>query len=231
MPDKKIPTHIAIIPDGNRRWAKERNLPFFEGHRIGSKTMKQSLGWFFSRGVKVLSFYAFSMENWSRSPEEVNFLMKLLKNIIDDEKIDAIKNGYKVIISGRIEELPGDMPEACYDIMDKTKAGLNGILNVCLNYGGRAEIVDAVKKILKNNIEIEQIHDGMIKKYLYNSELPDPDLIVRTSGEQRLSGFLLWESAYSEMIFLSKYWPDFEEQDAERIIEEYSQRKRRFGGN
>jgi len=229
--EKNIPAHVGIIMDGNRRWGRERNLPTYEGHLKGYEKIKKVSGWFFSRGVKVLSLFAFSTENWNRSLEEVNYLMKLLKTAIDEESVEAQKKGHKILISGRIDELPGDLPDSCYDIMNKTKAGSRGTLNICLNYGGRVEIIDAVKKIIKNNVELAQIHDGMIRKYLYAPDLPDPDVIVRTSGEQRLSGFLLWQAAYAELIFLKKYWPDFEESDVETIIEEYSSRKRRFGGN
>lgn len=227
----KIPIHVGIIMDGNRRWGKERNLPTFEGHFKGYEKMRKVSDWFFSRGVKYLSLFAFSTENWNRAQEEVNYLMKLLKEAIDKEIEEAEKKGYKILISGKIDELPGDLPESCYEIMNKTKKGTNGTLNICLNYGGRSEIVDAVKKIVKNQVEVEQVHDGMIRKYLYHGDLPDPDIIVRTSGEQRLSGFLLWQSAYSEFLFLKKYWPEFEEQDADFVIEEYSKRKRKFGGD
>ena len=216
--------------DGNRRWAKERNLPSFEGHRKGYEKMRQSVDWFFTRGVKVFSVFAFSTENWNRAPEEVNYLMKLLSDKVREETVIALEKNYRVLVSGRIDELPGDLPEACREMMDKTKGGINGIFNICLNYGGRAEIVDAVRKMIKNNIDPEQAHEGMIKKYLYN-DLPDPDIIVRTSGEQRTSGFLLWGSAYSELMFMKKYWPEFEEHDADVIIDEYNNRQRRFGGN
>ncbi len=228
---KPVPVHVGVIMDGNRRWAKERNLPTFEGHLKGYQRVMPTAEMFFSRGVKVFSVYAFSTENWNRSQEEVNYLMKLLKQAIEEQTEIAIEKEYRILISGRIDELPGDMPEACYESMAKTKAGKKGILNICLNYGGRAELVDAIRKMIKNNVEIGQVHEGMVKKYLYNGELPDPDLIVRTSGEQRLSGFQLWESAYSELIFLKKYWPDFEEQDVNFVIEEFGNRDRRFGGN
>ena len=141
----------------------------------------------------------------------------------------AKKNGYKILISGRFEELPGDLPAKCLNIMAETKANNRGIINVCLNYGGRVEIVDAVRKLIKNKVELEQVHEGMIKKYLYNADLSDPDIIVRTSGEQRLSGFLTWQAVYSELFFIKKYWPDFEELDAEIILKEYAERKRRYG--
>lgn len=227
---KNIPAHIAIIMDGNRRWAKERNLSTLDGHQKGYQKMMQVPDWFFLRGVKILTFYAFSNENWNREPDEVNYLMKLLQIALTEQTQTAVEKNQKILVSGRIEDLPGDLPESCYEAIAKTKGGTDGIINVCLNYGGRQEILDAIRKIIKNNIEVDQIHEGMIRKYLYNGELPDPDIILRTSGEQRLSGFLTWQSVYSELIFLKKYWPDFEDQDVDFIINEYNNRQRRFGG-
>ncbi len=227
----KIPVHVSIIMDGNRRWAKERNLPTFEGHSVGYEKMRQTPEWFFSRGVKILSVFAFSTQNWNRQREEVNYLMKLLKKAIENEIKAIQEKEYKILISGKIDELPGNLPEICYELINKTKFKNNGILNICLNYGGRAEIINAICKIVKNNVKLEQVHEGMIRKYLYNGELGDPDIIVRTSGEQRLSGFLLWQSAYSELMFIKKYWPDFEESDVDLILAEYASRKRRFGGD
>ena len=229
--NKNIPVHVGIIPDGNRRWSKERNLSNLEGHEKGYEKLKQSVDWFFSRGVSIVSVYTFSTENWDRAKDEINYLMKLLRKAIDEETKRAIEKNYRILISGRIDELPGDLPDACSDAMDKTKSGTGGTLNLCLNYGGRIEIVDAVRKMIKNKIDPEQVHEGMIKKYLYNSNLPDPDIIVRTSGEKRTSGCQLWEGAYSELIFLSKYWPDFEASDVDIILEEFANRKRRFGGD
>jgi len=229
--NKNTPNHVGIIMDGNRRWARERNLPTLEGHLKGYEKMRRAPDWFFARGVKILSVYAFSTENWNRSRDEVNYLMKLIKKAIDEEVEEIDKKGYRILISGRIDELPGDLPEACHSVMNKTKANQKGILNICLNYGGRAEIIDAVRKMIKNKVDINQVHEGMMKKYLYHGELGDPDIIVRTSGEQRLSGFQLWQSAYSELMFIKKYWPDFEESDVDLILAEYAQRKRRFGGD
>ena len=234
--NNKIPVHVGIIIDGNRRWARERNLPTFEGHRQGYEKVKQAPEWFFSRGVKILSFFVFSTENWNRAQDEVNYLMKLLEQAVENNLQNnlrelAKKNSYKILISGRLEELPGDLPAKCLEIITETKSNQRGIINVCLNYGGRPEIVDAVRKLIKNKVEVEQVHEGMIKKYLYQADLPDPDIIVRTSGEQRLSGFLTWQSVYSELFFIKKYWPDFEEGDVDIILKEYSERKRRFGEN
>jgi len=229
--EKNIPAHVGIIMDGNRRWARERNLPTLEGHLRGYEKMRQVPEWFFSRGVKILSVWAFSTENWQRSRTEVNYLMKLIKKALDEEIEEIHKKGYKILISGRIDELPGDLPESCAEVMAKTKNNKNGILNICLNYGGQAEIVDAIKKMVKNKISLEQIHEGMVRKYLYHGELSDFDIIVRTSGEQRLSGFQLWQGVYSEIMFMKKYWPDFEESDVDLILEEYAGRQRRFGGD
>ena len=224
----KKPKHVAIIMDGNRRWAKERNLPTFEGHSRGYEKVKSISRAFLNRGVDIVTFFAFSTENWNRSSEEVNYLMKLIGVSLSTELDSFIQDGYKLVISGRTAELPGDLPEICQEAMQKTSMNTKGIINICLNYGGQAEIVDAVKKIIKNNLTVDQIHEGIIKKYLYN-QLVDPDIIIRTSGEQRLSGFMLWGSAYSELFFLKKYWPDFEELDVDAVLKEYNERDRRFG--
>jgi len=218
-----IPEHLAFIMDGNRHWARERNLPIFDGHKQGFGKISKAAEWFFSRGVRILSVFAFSTDKWDSAQEEVNYLMKLLKETIEREIENAIVGNYRLIISGRTEELPGDLPHLCSEAVIKTNSGNKGILNICLNYSGRQEIVDAVKKIMKNSVELEQVHEGMIRKYLYN-DLPDPNVIVRTSGEKKTSGFLLWGSIESELIFLEKYWPDFEEVDADTVINEYHRR-------
>ncbi len=223
--------HVGIIMDGNRRWARERNLPTIEGHRQGYNIMKKMPTWFFDLGVEVVTVYAFSTENWNRSREEVNYLMKLLKNALTKDFEEFNEEGIKLLLTGRLDELPGDLPEVCREAVEKTKNNTKGILNICINYGGRAEITDAIKKMLKNKLTIEQIHEGMIRKYLYQSELSDPDMIVRTSGEKRLSGFQLWQSSYSELMFVEKYWPDFEQIDANIVLEEYGRRHRRRGGD
>jgi undecaprenyl diphosphate synthase len=225
-----IPGHVGIIMDGNRRWAKERNLPAYEGHLKGYNKLKIVPEWFFARGVKILSVFAFSAENWDRSRDEVNYLMKLIKQALKDDLEDFNRRGYKLALSGRIEELPGDLPEICHEAAIKTKDNDRGILNICVNYGGRAEIVDVIKKMMQKQIDIGQVHEGMVRKYLYHGELCDPDIIIRTSGEERLSGFQLWQSADAELLFLKKYWPDFEKTDVDIILDEYDNRKKRFSG-
>lgn len=222
--------HLGIIMDGNRRWAKERNLPTIEGHRKGYAKLKHSPKWFFGLGVEIVSVFAFSTENWTRSREEVNYLMKLMKKAFTEDFEEFNKQKIKVLFSGRIEELPGDLPEICYEASTKTASNSSGILNICLNYGGRAEVADAIKKIIKKGITEDMINDEIVKKFLYREELPDIDMIIRTSGEKRLSGFQLWRGAYSELLFLEKYWPDFEKGDAAFVVSEYKKRKRRFGG-
>ncbi|MCX6799676.1 MAG: polyprenyl diphosphate synthase [Candidatus Falkowbacteria bacterium] len=229
--NEKIPEHIGIIMDGNRRWAKERNLPSIEGHLKGYGIARKAPEWFFAKGVKIISLFSFSTENWKRSQLEVNYLMSLLKRAITEEGSNALKKGHQIIVSGKIDELPGDLPDACHEIMRKTKEGKNGIVNICMNYGGRVEIIDTIKKIIDQNITSTDINEALINENLYTKGLSDPDLIIRTSGEQRTSGFLLWQAAYSELIFVEKYWPEFEKQDVDKILEEYSKRKRRFGGN
>ncbi len=219
----KIPKHVGIIMDGNSRWAKERNLKSLEGHKKGYEIMKLMPEWFFSYGVDVVTVHAFSAENWNKNRKKINNLLKLIKKFMSENVDYFIEKGYRIKISGRLDELPGDLPEICNDVIAKTKDCAKGTLNICLNYSGRTEIVDTVRKMIKNNITIEQVHEGMVKKYLYHGGISDPDIIVRTAGNQKLSGFQLWQSCYSELFFMSKYWPDFEKIDVEKIIEKYTE--------
>jgi undecaprenyl diphosphate synthase len=227
---QQIPKHVALILDGNRRWAKERGLTSLEGHKKGEEKVREAPEWFFDKGVETVTIFAFSTENWKRKKEEVDYLMKLLKEAVDKELDKAIERGFRIVISGRYDELPDELSDRCREAVTRTKENKKGTLNICLNYGGRAEIVDAVKKILAESKGEDAIDEESISAHLYHPELGSPDVIVRTSGEKRLSGFQLWGSAYSEFIFLDKYWPDFSKEDAEYVIEEFSGRKRRFGG-
>lgn len=231
--EKKIPRHVAIIPDGNRRWAAERSRNSTDGHLAGYELIKNSPAWFFDRGVEVVSFYAFSTENWKRSAAEVNALMMLMRKAFGDNLDEFHEQGYKLLVSGRLDDddLKGDLADICREAMAKTRNNSVGTLNICLNYGGRAEIEDAVKKMINNNVSEEQVHQGIISKYMYNPSLPDPDIIIRTGKRYCLSGFMLWQSEYAELFFLDIFWPEFEEYHAEKILEEYFARERRKGGD
>lgn len=224
-----IPQHIGIIMDGNRRWAKKQGLSSLEGHLRGYERLKKIARLCFKKGVKFLTFFAFSTENWNRSKEEVSYLMNLLKRAMKESFDEFHRENIKIKISGRMNQLPEDLQEAIEETVEKTKNNIKGVLNIALNYGGRPEIIDAVKNIINKKLSADQIDEKIIKENLYTSDLPDPELIIRTSGEQRLSGFLLWESAYSELYFTDKCWPEFNESDLEKSLEEYANRERRFG--
>lgn len=226
---QRIPRHLGIIMDGNRRWAKEKGLPSLEGHRRGYEKLKEIGKLCFEKGIKILTVFAFSTENWNRSKEEVSYLMKLLKKAVKEGLTEFHKRDIQIRISGRINQLSKDLQRAIFKTTEKTKDNQKGIINIALNYGGRMEIIDAIKKIINKKIGVAKIDEKTIKENLYTEDLPDPDLIIRTSGEQRLSGFLLWQSAYSELYFTKKYWPDFGEMDLEKALKEYSERERRFG--
>lgn len=222
---KIVPGHVAIIIGGNESWAEERNLPKLEGYRKAFDKIKTVPTWFFLRGVKAVSILVFSSQDWKRPPEEVNALMKFLKSVLTENLEEIKKSAWRVMITGKVDELPGDMSEICAEIQRETKDGDKGILNLCLNYSGREEILQAIKKIITNNLKVEQIHEGIIRKYSYNSEIEDPDLIVGFGSLHSLSDFQLWQAANSELLFLKKDWPDFEPSDVENLIDEYSKRK------
>jgi len=225
-----VPKHIGFIIDGNRRWARQHNFPVNYGHKKGSDKVKKVIDWSFDKGVKILSFYVFSTENWGRSQGEINHLMKLIKQLFDKDLNYFIKKGIKLLISGWVNDprLSVEIRKIIKEAQTKTKDNKDGIVNLAFNYGGRLEIIQAIKKIIKEKIKASAIKEGLINKYLWVPDLPDPDLIVRTS-EMRLSGFLLWQSAYAELCFIDKYWPSISEKDVDDILVEYSQRKRRFG--
>ena len=228
MDELKIPNHVAIIVDGNGRWAKNRGLPRMKGHDAGLKTIKKICTYALNRGVKVLSLYVFSTENFKRGNDEVNHLMDLFVLMFKKEKNFFIKNNIKVVFSGRDEPLPKKVIKARDELALVTKDNTNGILNICINYGGRAEIVDATKKIIHDGIKEEDINEELFEKYLYQ-DLPPVDLMIRTSGELRLSNFLLWQNAYAEFYFPGILFPDFSEKDFDDAILAYNNRDRRFG--
>jgi len=225
-----IPYHIGFIVDGNRRWARKYNFSVNYGHKKGYDKVKKVIDWSFKKGIKVLSFYVFSTENWGRSKGEINHLMNLIKRLFDQDLKYFMKNEIKLLISGWIDDprLSTEIRKIAKEAQKKTKDNKKGTVNLAFNYGGRLEIVQAVKRIVKEKIKVSAIKEDLIHKYLWVPGLPDPDIIVRTS-EKRLSGFLLWQSAYSELCFIDKYWPSMTERDVDGIIAEYSQRKRRFG--
>ncbi len=236
MADKilNVPHHLGIIPDGNRRWAKRRGLPPFKGHEEGLKKFEQILDWCRELGIKMVTLYTLSLENLSRSKEEVNFLFKLIKHHLlrfaKDEKVH--KNKVRLRVIGNLELLPGDVRDAANEAMEATKNYSNYFLNLAVAYGGREEIVNAVKRIAmqakENKINIQDINEQTFSKQLY-ADLPDVDLIIRTS-EQRISGFLPWQSTYAELIFLpDKMFPELTKEDFVKAIEQFSNRERRFG--
>lgn len=225
-----VPKHIGIIIDGNRRWAKAHNLPTLEGHRVGSDKVKEIAEYAIAKGVKILTIFAFSTENWKRSEEEINYLFKLFSIFLDKETDRLAKKGIKLQILGDRSRFNVDLQRAIVRSEEKATEAKNGILNLCVNYGGRDEIINAIKNIVKNKIPAPEITEELVSKNLYTANLPDPDFIIRTSGEQRLSGFLTWQSVYSELYFVKKMWPEFTKDDFDEALLEFSKRQRRFGG-
>ncbi len=221
--------HLGIIMDGNRRWAKKRGLPVLAGHRYGYATFKKVGDWCLDRGIEVLSIYAFSSENWKRSKKEVGYLMKLLLLALSNEVSDLHRKNVRIVIIGRVKELPKNLQLRITQAVELTKNNTRSTLQIAINYGGRTEIVDAVKKVMKTAKNISAITEKSLAEAMYSAHQPDPDLIIRTSGEQRLSGFLTWQSVYSELVFIKKNWPDFSERDLDLALQEYRRRQRRFG--
>lgn len=224
-----VPRHIAIIPDGNRRWAKERGLPIFRGHKRGVEVFEEIGAAALDRGVQYITFWGFSSENWKRSKREVAYLMKLFKWIFTNKIDDFNNRNVRINVLGRVDEFSKELQRCIHAAMRITKNNTRGVLNLALNYGGRAEIIDMVKKALRNKLAPQAVTEASVARLMYSDSIPDPDLIIRTSGEQRLSGFLPWQQTYSELYFSKKYWPDFTEKDLDCAIREYNARQRRFG--
>lgn len=229
----KIPHHVAIIMDGNGRWAEKRGLKRTKGHQKGAETLKKISEYIFDKKVKILSVFAFSTENWKRDKEEVDYLMDLFLKSFKDNFDSLKKKGVKIIFSGVKYKLSDKVINAMDKMMKETENNANGIFNICLNYGGRIEIVEATKKIctdvLNNKISIDDITEECYNKYLFN-DLEPIDLMIRTSGEYRLSNFMLWQMAYSELYFTNTLWPDFDEKEFDNALDVYNNRERRFGG-
>jgi undecaprenyl diphosphate synthase len=225
-----VPTHIGIIMDGNGRWARRRGHPASFGHRAGVRAIKRVLEGCEELGVKVLSVYAFSTENWSRPRTEVRALMRLFHETMQREIEEMHRRGVRIVVSGRRDELSTKMRERIDKALERTAGNTNGVLNICLNYGGRAEIVDAVRCLVADGVPSGEVDEAAITERLYVPDLPEPDLIIRTAGERRVSNFLLWQSAYSEMLVSETLWPDFGIDDLKAALADYSSRVRTFGG-
>lgn len=222
-----VPNHIGIIMDGNRRWAKEKKKKTIEGHLAGANRIISLAKYIFDKGVKYLSIYAFSTENFNRSAEEVSYLMGLIIKFFNERVNELHDYNIKIVVSGLRDNLSKEVLKCIDNVVDLTKDNTGGVLNVCLNYGGRREIVDAVNKIKEANVSITEETFG---KYLYN-DLPDLDYVIRTSGEKRISNFMLWQISYAEFYFPKVYFPDFDEKEFDKALEIYNNRNRRFGGN
>jgi undecaprenyl diphosphate synthase len=228
-----IPKHIAMIIDGNGRWAGKKGLPRTAGHREGVKRIKEIVRSAGDLGVEALTFFVFSTENWSRPRKEVEVLMRLLNNFLDREINELVENNVRFRWIGRDEPVPRYLQKKIKEAEDKTKDNTGLTVVLALNYGARQEIVDAAKKfaseVLKGEANLEDLTVGSFSNYLYTAGLPDPDLLIRTSGEIRISNFLLWQLSYAELYFPEKYWPDFKRQDFEKAVKDYQKRERRFG--
>lgn len=224
-----VPQHIAIVMDGNRRWARQRHLPAIAGHRAGVETIRKTLRAARERGVEYLTLYSFSTENWSRDPEEVRGLMGLLEETIRRETESLVKDDVKLEVIGRLHELAPGLQEAIAGAVRATSGCQHGVMTLAFNYGGRAEIVDAVRALVKDAVKPDAVDEAAIASRLYAPHHPDPDLLIRTGGELRVSNFLLWEVAYAEMWATPVLWPDFAVKDLDEAIRSYAERERRFG--
>ena len=231
--DELLPQHIAIIMDGNRRWAKKRMLPVKMGHKEGAETLKKIIRYANKRGIKYVTVYAFSTENWKREKEEVDSLMSLLENYLDEFSKEADTENIVIKVLGRRKELSENLLMKIDETIERTKNNTGIIFSIALNYGGRDELVTAIKAIAEetknNKLSTDDINEKLISDYLYTKNMPDPDLLTRTCGEIRTSNFLPWQLVYSEFLFLEKLWPDFTEEDLEQAIQVYSKRNRKFG--
>jgi undecaprenyl diphosphate synthase len=226
----RIPTHVAIIMDGNGRWALSRGLPRLVGHRAGTENLRRIITACVEFGVKYLTIYAFSTENWGRPREEVEGLMHILEDVIDRELAELNQEGVQLRHIGRLERLDPKLQEKVLEAIDLTKGNDRLVLNVAFNYGGRDEIVFAIQKMIKDGIRPEEVTSNLVSGYLFTAGVPDPDLIIRTSGELRVSNFLIWQGAYSEWYVTSVYWPDFNKEEFRKALDTYAKRDRRYGG-
>ncbi len=230
IPPERLPRHVAIIMDGNGRWALARGLPRLAGHRAGTENLRRIIRTTVEFGIPYLTLYAFSTENWGRPPEEVQGLMRILEDVIDRELDELHREGVQLRHIGRLERLDPRLQQKVIQAVEKTRNNNRLVLCVALNYGGRDEIVCAIQRIIRDGIPAEEVTAELVSQYLFTAGVPDPDLVIRTSGELRVSNFLIWQAAYAEWYVTPVYWPDFDKEEFRRAIEAYAQRDRRFGG-
>lgn len=228
-PKEPVPEHIGIIIDGNRRWAKERGLPTLKGHEEGAESLHRIIRKAQAMGIKQLTIYVFSTENWKRTKKEIAYLFRLMLRFLVKEKVEILRNNIQFRTIGDLGRLPTNLRRALQDLVRVSKRNNKFILNMAIDYGGRSEIVRAVKKMVKKGVSAAQITEEELAKNLDTAGLKDPDMIIRTGGAQRLSNFLLWQSSYSELYFTERYWPEFREKDFEEAVHEFQSRQRRFG--
>jgi len=229
IPTDKLPQHVAMIMDGNGRWALSRGLPRLAGHKAGTENLRRVIRATVEFEIKYLTIYAFSTENWGRPPEEVRGLMYILEDVIDRELNELHKEGVQLRHIGRLEMLAPTLQKKVLDAIEVTKNNERLILNIAFNYGGLVEIVPAIERMIKDGILPEKVTDELVNQYLYTKGVPDPDLIIRTSGELRVSNFLIWQAAYSEWYVTPTYWPDFDKEEYRRALETFASRDRRYG--
>jgi undecaprenyl diphosphate synthase len=228
--EPRIPAHVAIILDGNGRWAISRGLPRLAGHRAGTENLRRIIRACVDFRVKYLTIYAFSTENWGRPREEVDGLMHILEDVIDRELAELHQEGVQIRHIGRLERLDSILQEKIMDAIELTKNNDRLVLSVALNYGGRDEIICAIRRMIKDGVKFEEINEDLVNRYMFTAGVPDPDLIIRTSGELRVSNFLIWQGAYAELYVTSVYWPDFDKEELRKALDTYAKRDRRYGG-
>jgi undecaprenyl diphosphate synthase len=226
----RIPRHVAIIMDGNGRWATQRGLPRAAGHRAGTENIRRVIERFADHGVQYLTLYAFSTENWNRPQREVRALIRLLRYFIRRELDNLHRDGIRLQMLGHIETLPDWLQQQVRDAIELTRLNDRMMLNICFSYGGRDDIVMAIRGMMADGVRPQDVTEELVNRYLMTAGMPDPDLVIRTAGEQRISNFLLWQSAYAELYFTDTYWPDFGREDTDIALAEYGRRKRKFGG-
>lgn len=226
---EKVPTHIGIIMDGNGRWAQARGLPRLAGHRAGTENLRRVIEACIEFGIPYLTIYAFSTENWGRPVDEVQGLLKIFENVLENELQELHDQGVQLRHIGRLDRLKPAFRKKVLNAIERTRNNQRLVLSVAFNYGGRDEIVCAIQAMIRDGVKAEEVTDEMVSRYLFTAGTPDPDLIIRTSGELRNSNFLIWQGAYAEWYFPSTYWPDFDREELLRALHEYAQRERRYG--